>query len=141
MPHFSDASNRKLDTCHPDLQRLFRAVVKEVDCTILEGHRNRARQNRMVRVGKSKVEWPNGKHNPMPSEAVDVAPYIQGGPSMNSRQCAFFAAKVQAKAEELGIEIRWGGDWDGDGDLTDQTFNDLFHYERIESALNPHERR
>ncbi|MBI9092285.1 MAG: hypothetical protein JEZ12_23980 [Desulfobacterium sp.] len=132
MPLFSDASNRKLDTCHPDLQRLFRAVVQDDDCTILEGHRGRAKQNRMVREGKSKVEWPDGKHNPMPSEAADVAPYIKGfGPSMDPRQCSYFAAKVKAKAEERGIPIRWGGDWDGDGDLTDQTFNDLLHYELI----------
>lgn len=130
MPAFSDLSNQRLDTCHPDLQRLFRAVVKEVDCTIVEGHRNRTRQNLMVKEGKSKVEWPKSKHNPMPSEAVDVAPYIfKKGISWDRNQCSYFAGRVKEIAIKLGVNIRWGGDWDGDGDLNDQTFNDLIHFE------------
>jgi len=32
-------------------------------------------------------------------------------------------------AQEMGIRVRWGGDWDGDGSTKDQTFHDLGHYE------------
>jgi hypothetical protein len=32
-------------------------------------------------------------------------------------------------AEETGVDIRWGGDWDGDRSLEDQTFHDLPHFE------------
>jgi hypothetical protein len=31
-----------------------------------------------------------------------------------------------------GIIIRWGGDWDRDGDVLDQDFDDLFHFEIVE---------
>ncbi len=34
-----------------------------------------------------------------------------------------------AAAHDLGIELRWGGDWDRDAEFDDQTFNDLPHFE------------
>lgn len=136
MPKFSLKSNDKLDTCHPLIQELFRAVVVEDDCTIIEGHRERRRQNQLFRQGLSKVKWPDGKHNVLPSLAVDVAPYLSERkdnriPWNEPRQFHYFAGKVKAKAKALGIRIRWGGDWDGDGDLADQDFNDLAHWELL----------
>lgn len=130
MPRFSINSNTKLDTCHPLLQELFREVVKEDDCTVVYGFRGRKEQNLCFKEKTSKKQWPDSKHNIMPSQAVDVAPHIAGKGIIEDRgQCAFFAARVKAKAVEMGIQVRWGGDWDSDGDLTDQTFNDLWHWE------------
>jgi peptidoglycan L-alanyl-D-glutamate endopeptidase CwlK len=34
-------------------------------------------------------------------------------------------------AAKMGIKIRWGGDWDRDEELHDQTFFDLPHFELI----------
>lgn len=133
MARFSSKSNRQLDTCHPLLQELFRAVVKEDDCAVIEGHRARRRQNQLFQQGRSRLKWPDGKHNVMPSKAVDVAPYLEkvGIPWKNRAAFYDFAEKVKAKAKELGIKVRWGGDWDGDGDFTDQTFHDLPHWELL----------
>ena len=133
MPRFSNKSDMRLDTCHALLQELFRAVVKKYDCAVVEGHRTRRRQNQLFQQGRSQVKWPNSKHNVMPSEAVDVAPWIkdQGIPWKSPNQFHNFAGFVKAKALELGIEIRWGGDWDGDNDVNDQWFNDLAHFELI----------
>ena len=133
MPKFSNKSNLQLDTCHPLLQRLFRAVVKEDDCAILEGHRPRRRQNLLFKQGKSKLKYPKGKHNSMPSMAVDVAPWLKkkGIPWKTTSQWYYFAGKVKAKADELDIQIRWGGDWNRDGNVTDQKFNDLAHWELV----------
>jgi hypothetical protein len=41
----------------------------------------------------------------------------------------YFGGFVLGYAEELNVEIRWGGDWDGDRKLEDQTFHDLPHFE------------
>lgn len=133
MPKFSLKSNDRLNTCHPLLQELFREVVKDDDCAVIEGHRSRRRQNQLFKAGKSKVRFPDGKHNVMPSEAVDVAPWFPKKriPWNEPAQFYFFAGNVKAKARELGIRIRWGGDWDGDGDVMDQNFNDLAHYELL----------
>ena len=75
MPKFGSKSRGRLDTCDEDLQELFEAVVKYFDCSVLEGHRNMYWQDKYFDEGKSKVKFPNVKHNANPSNAVDVVPY------------------------------------------------------------------
>lgn len=127
MPEFSQRSLDKLETCHEDLQRLFKEVVKHFDCTILQGTRGEEEQNEYFAKGLSKVKFPNSEHNSLPSKAVDVAPYpIDWN---DKERFYYFAGVVKGIALSMGINIRWGGDWDSDNDLKDQTFNDLPHYE------------
>lgn len=133
MPHYSATSRKRLDSCHPDLIRLFEAVLPGRDHSILEGHRSPERQAKLLASGASRVRV--SKHNAYPSLAVDVAPYVPGKNAvMTQRACAYFAGYVMRVAEGLGIRIRWGGDWDGDKDVHDQTFNDLVHFELIEEG-------
>lgn len=127
MPYFSETSYTRLETCHPDLQLLAREVIKIKDCTVIFGHRDEADQNRAFDEGKSKVKWPGSKHNKLPSDALDLAPWPLDWRDWKSFY--FLGGIVMAKAHDLGIPIRWGGDWDGDGDLKDQNFYDLAHFE------------
>ena len=39
------------------------------------------------------------------------------------------AGVMFACAHTYNIELRWGGDWDGDGTSLDQNFDDLAHFE------------
>jgi len=137
-PRFGSRSKKNLRTCDPQLQRLFNVVVEGFDCSIIQGRRSKALQDKYFAEGKSKVQWPNSKHNVLNptdlSHAVDVAPYINGKISWDSCQCYFFAGYVLRVSEELGIDIRWGGDWDQDRDVNDQTFRDLIHFEIKESS-------
>lgn len=75
MAKFSSTSQEKLLTCHPDLQKVFKEVIKTFDCTILVGHRDQQAQDKAFAEGKSKKSWPDSKHNTTPSRAVDVAPF------------------------------------------------------------------
>ncbi len=131
MAMFSERSKRELKTCHPALQTVFLATVKYFDCTIIEGKRNKARQNRLQEIGRSKVRWPASRHNTVEedglSEAVDVAPYPVDWDDIE--RFYFFAGFVLGIARSMGIQLRWGGDWDSDTQITDQTFNDLPHFE------------
>ena len=134
MPEFSDKSRKKLETCHPRLQRLFNHVKEHHDCTILSGYRTEEEQNALHADGKSKVTYPNSKHNKFPSEAVDVAPWPipekWGADDWRERVKFYeFAAVVRYEAKRLNIAIRWGGDWDMDNDYRDQQFDDLVHFE------------
>ena len=132
MPRFSRKSNIKLGTCHPQLQRLFREVIKEYDCTVVWGYRGKEDQNEAYDTGHSQKRWPNSKHNSVPSPAIDVAPYVEGkGIVWEARQCYYFAGYVMRVAKELGINIRTGADWDGDFDVNDQSFRDVCHFEII----------
>lgn len=132
MLKFSKSSKQKLATCHPKLQILFNDIIKHRDCTVVDGHRTRVRQDRYFAEKKSKVKYPNSKHNSMPSNAVDVAPYVKRRISWDVHQCYHFAGYVLAWAELLGINIIWGGDWDADHDINNQSFNDLTHFQLVE---------
>ena len=46
----------------------------------------------------------------------------------NHRWCVL-AGLFMAAANLEGVDIRWGGDWDGDGNNADSRFNDYPHYE------------
>lgn len=127
---FSDKSQQQLLTADIRLQRLFNEIIKHYDCTIIQGHRGQAEQDEYFRTGKSKVQWPNSKHNSTPSKAVDAGPYpIDWN---DTEAFYYFGGYVKATAAQLGINIRWGGDWDGDTDFHDQTFMDLVHFEVME---------
>lgn len=127
MPRFSRASEAALASAHPDLQRLFREVIKYADCKVLEGHRDKVAQDAAVATGHSKVRWPKSKHNSLPSLAVDVVPYPINW--KDTKRFYFLAGFVKGVASQLGLIVRWGGDWDSDGDFADQSFMDLPHYE------------
>lgn len=131
MPSFSQRSQDRLNTCDPRLVEVFEEVIKHWDCTILQGVRPKEEQDEYFRTGRSKVQWPNSKHNVLnpgdKSRAVDVAPYpIDWN---DTRRFDYFAGFVKGIATSKGITLRWGGDWDGDNEQKDQTFNDLPHFE------------
>ena len=127
MPRFGRKSKERLASCDPMLQKLFNEVIKHVDCSVLEGHRGEERQNKFYDEGKSKVRYPNGRHNANPSLAVDVTPYPVDWED-RERQ-TLFAGFVLGIARGLGITIRWGGDWDMDFDVQDNKFDDFPHFE------------
>lgn len=138
MPNrWSFASAAKRQTCDARLQRVFDAVLQVHDATWVCGARSEDDQNEAFRTGHSKKRWPNSKHNcpdGRPSIAADVAPYIPGvGIPWNDREkFVLFAGMIFMAAKTEGVELRWGGDWDGDMDLRDQTFMDLAHWELAE---------
>ena len=130
MYEFSPKSTLKLRMCHPDLQELFRKVVERIDCTILQGHRTQAEQDMYFATGKSKVKWPDSKHNSFPSRAVDVAPYPIDWE--DRERFTYFAGVVMGIAHENNIKVRWGGDWNMDNNLSNNRFDDLVHFELID---------
>ena len=131
MPQFSKQSEDKLNTCHKDIQRVMREVIKQYDFTVLEGTRTQEQQMKYFAEGKSKLDGVNqkSKHQSNPSMAIDIAPYpIDWN---NAKRFYYLAGLVLATAKAIGVQMRWGGDWDADGDFADQTFNDYPHFELI----------
>jgi peptidoglycan L-alanyl-D-glutamate endopeptidase CwlK len=137
MPKFCQESFSKLSTCHADLQALFYEVIKYYDCVILQGYRNQEDQEEAFKKGETKLHFPNGKHNHNPSMAVDATPLPVR--FNDERLCYWFGGYVLGLAQKLKDEgkithsVRWGGSWDGLGDLnTPKMLNDLVHFELIE---------
>lgn len=129
MYKYSERSLRRLNDVHPKLQKLFNEVILHFDNTIITGHRTKEYQTDVYNKGLSKVAFPNSKHNSLPSNAIDVVPYPIDW--QDTDRIYLFAGYVLATAEALNIKIRWGGDWDSDLQLKDQTFNDLIHFELL----------
>lgn len=127
MPKFGKSSLRNLAEVDIDLQRLFKRVVETYDCSIIEGYRTKEKQDEYYEQGKSKLKYPQSKHNRQPSLAVDAVPYPCDWENM--KQFYHFGGFVMATAKEMGIGLRWGGDWNGNLDFTDQSFHDLPHFE------------
>lgn len=129
MPNYSDRSSEKLNTCDDRLRLIFNEVIKQFDCSVLQGHRGEEEQNEKYRNGLSGVQYPDSKHNLFPALAADVAPYPI---DWNDRErFCYFAGYVKGIARSLDIELRWGGDWDGDTQVKDNGFDDLPHFELI----------
>lgn len=109
MKKFSAASAKKLGTCAQSLQLLCNEVLQELDITVICGTRGEAEQQEAFKTGKSKLQFPNSKHNSLPSQAVDIAPYpvdwndIKGFENM--------LTVVERCAEKLNIDIRLGRDF------------------------------
>lgn len=108
-----------------------------MDFGIIESIRPKLSQNILYDAGKSKVKWPHSKHNIQnPHElcdALDIVPFINGQISWKIEHCLPLSGIILAAAAELGYKIRWGGNWDMDGEpVTDQSFQDLVHYELVD---------
>lgn len=146
MIRFGDTSRRRLITAHPKLVVLAYEVKDYLsaaqftlvpDFTILCGHRDRDAQIAAYAAKTSKVTWPNSKHNQYPSHAIDVAPWDVQDPNGPINWDNLDAFRILGRTfvqvgSIIGIPVRWGGDWDGDGDEDDQRFNDYPHIELIQ---------
>lgn len=127
MREFSQAEESKLATCDDRLQLLVRTVNGEFPLLVVYGHRSEVEQEKAVVNGFSKVHFPNSKHNSLPSKAVDLAPWPLDW--NNTARFRELYHKVMEVAARLGIKLRAGADFNEDGDLTNDRFLDLPHYE------------
>ena len=127
MPKFGKRSRSRLSTCDSRLQNLFNEIIKYFDCSILEGHRGEKEQNEAYAKGNSKLRYPDGKHNKIPSIAVDVVPYPIDW--KDRERMTYFAGFVMWIASQMDLKIRWGGDWNMNTELKDNNFDDLPHFE------------
>ena len=130
MPRFSKRSKAQLNTCHSNIQVVFYEVINYFDCTVLEGHRDKSRQDNLYATGRSQLVYPFSRHNSIPANAADVLPCPINWADIDRMR--FFAGFVLGIAASKGIHnLRWGGDWDRDTEVRDNRFNDLAHYELV----------
>lgn len=152
MSSFSRRSLEALHSCDDRLIRVANAAIGgHIDFAIIQGHRSKEEQARLVREGKSKTL--ESKHTHSPSLAFDFAPYIAGiglltghddnlaglctryhikpeeAKAFVREQYTLVAGLLIGAGQALGVKLRWGGDWDCDGDLIENIFDDLGHVE------------
>jgi len=138
-----------LSQAHPDFTSIAEELIKIIDFSTDNSHRNKRYQDQAFAAGRSKVQFPNSKHNTSPSNAIHFNPWpimwpdnlYELDPEKAAKMLGRFyllsgiVIGVSSQLYNQGIistRIRWGGDWDGDGDILDQTFDDLTHFERMD---------
>jgi hypothetical protein len=123
MPRFGKRSKQRLKGVDAKLINVANELIKLMDVTVIEGLRSQERQNELVSQGKSKTKF--GKH--VAGKALDLAPYPI---DWNDRErFHYMGGLIRGIGHSLGVKIRWGGDWDSDGDIKDNAFDDLVHVE------------
>lgn len=144
MYKFGNKSLECLNTCHDDLKIIMTLAIRitDIDFGISEGHRSIKKQYVYFRSGASKLDGYNrkSKHNYEPSMACDIYAYINGKASYDKESLSYIAGLIQGIANILHSDgkithkIRWGGNWDMDGEiLIDQSFDDRPHFELIKA--------
>ena len=152
---YGRSSLARIGTCHPDMIRVLMEAerISPIDLTVIEGLRAQARQRALYAQGRtepgrivtqidgvsrrskhqavSKVsgEPVSDDHPDAVSLAVDIGPH----PLDWNDAFGFgvvYAVMMQA-AVNVGVRIRGGADWDGDGDRADQRFDDYPHFELV----------
>ena len=123
MPRFGKRSKQRLKGVKPELVNVLNELVKIMDVTIIEGLRSQERQNELVAKGASKTKY--SKH--IEGKAVDLAPYPINW--KDRERFHYMGGMVRGIGKQLNVNIRWGGDWDSDGEIKDNSFDDLVHVE------------
>ena len=128
---FSQTSLDRLHGVHPALQDMCFALLKYHDVKIIYGLRSVHEQLRLVEAGASRtMNSLHLKQDDGYAHAVDVAPYPIDWD--NTKRFYWVAGMMEVLADQHmpeGYVLRWGGNWDMDEDLDDQSFMDLLHFE------------
>lgn len=133
----SQKSRGRLKGVHPDLVRVVLRAIEittqdfYVDC----GVRTKAEQAALYARGRTKpgpvVTWTmNSKHLPAADglgRAVDLVPFPIDWNDI--RKFNAIAESMFAAASELGVKVRWGADWDQDGNHREKGEYDSPHFE------------
>lgn len=115
----SKRSLDRLSGVHPRLQEVVKLAITgtSVDFMVLEGLRTIEKQREYFAAGASSTM--RSRH--LTGHAVDLGAYVGGEVRWDWPLYHRIAAAMKSAAEELGVPIEWGGDW--------ETFKDGPHFQ------------
>ncbi|MDH2997172.1 peptidase M15 [Pasteurellaceae bacterium LFhippo2] len=127
---FGKRSETNLKGVHKDLVKVARRALElsEIDFTVIEGVRTKARQQQLYKQGATKTM--NSRH--LTGHAIDIVPYPVDWNDLE--KFGKLAKAMFAAANELKIPIRWGGDWNRNGRSDDEKFYDGPHFELLRAV-------
>ena len=123
MYKFGKRSKERLKGVDARLVNVLNGLIKIMDVTIIERLRSKERQEQLLAQGKTKTKY--SKH--IEGKAVDLAPYPINWE--DREMFHYMGGMLRGLGKAMGVNIRWGGDWDSDGDINDNRFDDLVHVE------------
>jgi len=123
MYKFGKRSRKRLKGVDARLVNVLNELIKIMDVTVIEGLRSAERQEELLAKGATKVKY--SKH--MEGKAVDICPYPIDWDDRD--RFHYMGGMIRGIAKQLNLNVRWGGDWDSDGEVKDNNFDDLVHIE------------
>ena len=123
MYKFGKRSRERLKGVDAKLVNVLNELIKIMDVTVIEGLRSAERQEELLAQGATKVKY--SKH--MEGKAVDICPYPIDWDDRD--RFHYMGGMIRGIAKQLNVNVRWGGDWDSDGEVKDNNFDDLVHIE------------
>lgn len=127
MYKYGKRSKSNMEGIDKRLKEVLNHLIKIMDVTIIEGKRSTKTQQEYFSKGKSKLDGVNKKSQHQLGKAVDLVPYPV---DWNNRDGMYYmGGMLRGIGHMLGYNLRYGGDWDGDGKTKDNKFDDLVHIE------------
>ena len=104
----------------------YEFTSKGVDIIITEGLRTLEQQKKYLATGKSKTL----KSRHLIGNAIDICFSVNGKINWDDMTYWALAGKhFNQYAKSKGLNLRWGGDWNGNGNYKDEKFLDAPHFE------------
>ena len=125
MPSFGRKSRSRLKGLDAGLVNVLNQSIKHFDFSIIEGLRTLETQKSYVAKGASKTL--KSKH--LEGKAVDIAPYPIDYDDIE--RFVYLGGFILGVASQLGVNLRWGLDWDRDTFTKDTGFRDIGHFEVV----------
>lgn len=114
-----------LRDCHTTIVKAFMQINDTFpECHISDGYRDKKRQDKYFREGKSKLKFPKSKHNFMDESGMPMSKAMDLF-RLGSDGKAYFEPKYYKNIYDFSVDhdlgITWGGLW--------KTFKDYPHFE------------
>ena len=136
MYKFSKASLSRLDSVDRRIKDIMLRSIKysPIDFGIPSdgGLRTPEEQYALFKAGKSKCDGDSVMSKHQSGKAIDVFAYLNGAANWEKEYYFILCGVIMSSAKSLGHELRWGGDFNMNWDLTDDGFMDYVHFEIIE---------
>lgn len=128
MYRLGKASLKRLEGVHPDLVKCVQRALSYgvLDFSVAQGVRTKEEQAQLYAQGRTKpgniVTWTLNSNHIKKSDgfgyAVDLVPFTAGRANWEDQQMFYLLATLMFQAAmEEGLQIAWGGHWQGKKDL------------------------
>ena len=109
MNKWGGESHRQRSSCDVRLNLIGDIVLQLKDHSVIKGHKGKEEQDLAFMDGHSKLKWPHGKHNKLPSIAIDVRAWPwPDDPQEQREEQLYLLGLYKGVGHMKGVKIRTG---------------------------------
>lgn len=135
MYKLSERSLSRMKDVNPKLINVILLAIRRtpIDFGVawMGGLRTAEEQNQLFKEGYSQCDGYIKQSKHQTGDAIDLNVFVGSKLVENKEMLCVVAGVMFSCASELNIKIRWGLDWNMNGDIRDNKFNDQYHFELL----------